>query len=664
MIVRSGIVTRRGWLLATLVALVAAGMASPASAAPPSPAAVAAKGAARSAPAWLTQLQRHAVRYTKAGQRGPVGPNPAQALVPRPGRLDWGGWRRQQSAQAPVATSAKTRAKAAARPAEAPAQPLTVREDEPRGTRGSNDTFGSAQRIEGVGSGTGENPGALVLGRLSPEQLPPDAIRAVPPNKEEDGTPETARDTGVSRVRKGIRTTGRIGDAPEPPGQPRPTDVDFYKFTLRAGEQLDFGMRTTSGTLEPTAFLVDASGNLISFSEDTQTTATIKATVRSTGVYYVIATGWTIINIDTGEVIVPNGTYALTASARAGDRDLYALDLRAGDVLGVTVEDAAGYVSVFDRTGTEVHGSPYDATYIYPAQSPLPGGGNATTDHVARTSGTHYVEITSGEGSYQASIEVYRAGGTGERRTQTIYLDTDGQRLNTNVVGGRGVTTLSPLRAFLGRWGIPRARERELVARIKNAVIENLETDLRASGLSDSVDVRVVTNYDTPDPFGEPGVTRLVIGGTIEESGIPTIGIAQSIDPGNFAREETALVLLDSLSEPGSVAQAPYSLNTYMRPSSNRVRFVARAVGNVASHEAGHLIGSWHVDETNAVADLMDAGGNFPLLFGVGPDRVGGTADDPDVDFGVDRFNLFEGFTGKQDALARSVWGMSSRTPV
>ena len=40
------------------------------------------------------------------------------------------------------------------------------------------------------------------------------------------------------------------------------------------------------------------------------------------------------------------------------------------------------------------------------------------------------------------------------------------------------------------------------------------------------------------------------MGGTIAESGISTIGIAESIDPGNFETDETALVLLDSLSEP------------------------------------------------------------------------------------------------------------------
>jgi hypothetical protein len=75
----------------------------------------------------------------------------------------------------------------------------------------------------------------------------------------------------------------------------------------------------------------------------------------------------------------------------------------------------------------------------------------------------------------------------------------------------------------------------------------------------------------------------------------------------------------------------------------------------------GHVIGNWHVDEENAHANLMDAGGNFALLFGVGPDGIGGTRDDRDVDFGKDRFSPWEGFTGIEDTLARSAWAMSRK---
>lgn len=43
------------------------------------------------------------------------------------------------------------------------------------------------------------------------------------------------------------------------------------------------------------------------------------------------------------------------------------------------------------------------------------------------------------------------------------------------------------------------------------------------------------------------------------------------------------------------------------------------------------------------------------------PPVFGGTADDMDVDFGVDRFNLFEGLTGSEDTRSRTGWGLVSR---
>ena len=55
----------------------------------------------------------------------------------------------------------------------------------------------------------------------------------------------------------------------------------------------------------------------------------------------------------------------------------------------------------------------------------------------------------------------------------------------------------------------------------------------------------------------------------------------------------------------------------------------------------------------------QDQGGNFPLLYGVGPDGVGGTADDPDVDFAEDIYNPNEGFTGLEDTLNNTAWGFS-----
>lgn len=210
---------------------------------------------------------------------------------------------------------------------------------------------------------------------------------------------------------------------------------------------------------------------------------------------------------------------------------------------------------------------------------------------------------------------------------------------------------LSPLRSFLGGWGLDDDDYEPLVREIVANVTENLRRDMEASGINRDYRIRIRNSLDHRDPWGQDNVSRIVVGGTIAESGVATIGIAQSIDPGNFDREETALVLLDVLSSQD--LEDPASLNTYLTADSDRVGFVGQAIGNITSHEAGHFFGNWHVDQFNDVLNLMDQGGNFPLLYGVGPDGVGGTDDDPDVDFGEDTFNPNEGFTGTEDTLSR-----------
>ncbi len=650
--------------LSFLAVVAAAGTAfagSGPAAAVPSPAAghvptAAAAAKARVAPG-LALARERAVVLTRFGKFGPHGPNPMRSLVPNDRKVDWGGWRR---AEAQLSKTRAAKIRGLAKPKGLAVAPRYVREDEPAGTRGSNDSFRTAQNIPSFGTARGRYPAITVLGRLSAAPAAP--VQDVAPAPEPNDSLETAYDL-INRTRGSAHTTGVIGDYVPDPSNPEMTDVDLYKVSLTANQLLSVDMKRTSGDLLPFMVLLDASGNLVTFGEDDfQGNASLRYAARAAGTYYLVTGGYIVIDIGAGTTTITKGGYDLTATTRAGDRDLYAVNLRAGDVLGANVTNAAGYVSVFDSRGVEVHGSGQDASFLYPENSPLPGGGNAATDHVVSRGGTYYVEVTQGDGAYEAQLEVYRYGGEARRQTQTIFLDTDGQRLNTGIFGGRGVTTLSPLRSFLGNWGLSRRQEVALINRIKAVVQENIDSDLRRSGLSRYVSVRVVTSLDTRDPFGRAGVSRVIVGGTIQESGVPTIGIAQSIDPGNFDREETGLVLLDVLSSPARGDYGEASLNYWMNRRSNRLAFVGQAVGNVIAHEVGHYIGNWHTDNTDRIANLMDAGGeNFGVLFGVGRDHVGGTRDDSDVDFRQGRFEPEEGFTGIEDTLARSVYGMATR---
>ncbi|MEV4756422.1 PPC domain-containing protein [Micromonospora sp. NPDC049559] len=640
-------------------ALLAAGVLTAASLAPTGASAQPGDTSARAdgrsaATARATALPNRTPAADKRSGKPPAGPNPYLALLPDPSRADYAGWQRWLAAKGDERAARQTAQRGAA-----PA-PLTVTEAEPAGTYGVNDTPATAQRVDRFGTGGRGNPRARVVGTLSPERVP---VTEIPATAEDDGSIPLARDTGVGSTVPGIATSAEIGDGPHGSAGSGSGDFDVYRITGTAGKTLTVDVDTPPDTLDSFVVLYDAAGEVVAYNDDSPTGLDSLLTHRfaATGTYYVLVAGFLAVPDDpfdsgSGTGAGSEGPYDVKITTGQADVDVFAVRLAKGDVLGASIAGSGGWISVRDPRGREVHGSAQDASGIYPANTPLPGGGNAVTEHVAEQDGWHYVEVTTGDGAYDITVEAHRPGLEGQRSRQTLFLDFDGARLNTAIFGGPGVRTLSPLRSFLPRWGLTPADENALIDAIVAEVRENLERDLARSGLNSRFELRILNSRDHADPFGQPDVSRVIVGGSIDESGIPTIGIAQSIDPGNFGTEESALVLLDVLSEP---AGEEASVNTYLTPASNRIAFIGQAVGNVTSHEAGHFFGDWHVDQFNDTANLMDQGGNPALMFGVGPDGVGGTADDPDVDFGEDVFNPNEGFTGIEDTLSRPAFGLT-----
>jgi hypothetical protein len=627
-------------------------------AAPSDPAAPTRSGSASSA-ADRAALDAGLPVADKAAAPGakPKGANPYLALLPDDTKADYSGWAKYLAAQA----TAKAAAELKARSAKAAASPLLVDEDEPDGTRGSNDNPAAAQLIKGFGTTAATNSKARILGRLDPEAVSTPAIPATP---EDDGSIPLAGDTGVGTIRSGATVTATIGDGPHGSAGTGTNDFDFYKLTATAGEVVTVQTATPTGALDTLVALYTPDGTLVAGNDDFGGTFDSKLvyTAPATGVYYAVVAAYSGLPADpfdpaSGDGGASEGPYTVVITAAEEDKDFFAIKLRAGDILGASVEGSAAYITVYDTDPREVHGSGQDASFIYPPKSPLPGGGNAVTDHVVTKAGWHYVGVATGSGAYDITVEAFRPPLQGTQPQQTLFLDFDGARVNTAIFGGPGTVQLSPLSAFLARWGIPRAQEDELIDAIVASVTESVKQDLIASGLNNRFKLKILNSKDHADPWGKANVSRIIIGGTIAESGVSTIGIAQSIDPGNFDTEETALVLLDVLSEPSG----PASLNTYLTPASDRIRFVAQGIGNVTAHEGGHFFGNFHTDNASEHINLQDSGGaNFQNLFGVGPDNVGGTADDLDVDFGHDRFSPAEGFVGIEDTLGRIVFGLTS----
>ena len=328
----------------------------------------------------------------------------------------------------------------------------------------------------------------------------------------------------------------------------------------------------------------------------------------------------------------------------------FQIPMRAGEVLGVTVSGGAHQLAIRDPKGALVEGSTGDRASSYPQSSPLPGGGNTSVDHVAAVTGTHVLTVSRGTGAYQASVVILAAPFGGPQR---IYLDFAGPSVDTRIFGQdtglQQPRPLSPLKSFLVAWGLRAADEPALIQKITDQVTSNLR------GAGGGTSIQVVSSARSANLWGQPDVSRVVIGGTAAEAGIDTVGISESVDPGNFDRTETALVLLDSLSRPASEA---ISLNHYLTSGGDRLNFIAHAVGNIASHEAGHFLGSWHTDPSSGRHDLM-APGDLVGAFGYGPDGIGGTADDTRPKFGQDTFAPAEGFTGTEDTRNRTEVGLS-----
>ncbi|MFI5953664.1 PPC domain-containing protein [Cryptosporangium sp. NPDC051539] len=601
--------------------------------------------------------------------------NPYVGMVSDPKKVDWLYWRQKLAArgQGREVARAAGRKDAAIRDPRAlavrRADPILVEENEPERTLGGNDRTASAEAVPRFGTSGGRVPSAHVVGNLA---AGPTAIK-VPKGDEDNGSIPKANDIILPSAQTRRVTTGRIGDGPHGNAGDKKGDYDFYRIRhVKAGQRLLIDVDTpdsddaAQSKLDSVLTLWDAKGKQIAVNDDDGETldSRIALNVPADGDYYASVGAYDSpaprdpFDAASGRGAGSEGDYSLTFGLDADDVDNYSIDLRPGDVLGASVTGAAHELSVHDPGGHLRVQSRVDQSGVYPPTSPLPGGGNAVLAHVADQGGKHTIAVSAGSGHYDLTLQVYRpaAEARGGSTVQTIFLDFDGAQVNTKIWGGAGVRNLSPFRSFLGRWGLRADQESAAIDAVVATVRENLTGDYGRRA-----EVRILNSRDNADPWGQPNVSRAIIGGTQDESGLATVGISQSVDPGNFDTQESALIMMDDMSAPGGVRNTTNpSLIAYFGPKSDKVRFVGTAVGNAVSHEIGHYLGSWHTSALDATADLMDQGGNFAQLWGVGKDGLGGTADDVNVHYGRDVFDPVEGFGGTQNSGANTQWGLTT----
>jgi len=590
-------------------------------------------------------------------QMEPTSPNPYLSLLPSGVKPDWGYWQ------------ARMRAEAIARRASQPQEmgaTTTIDESEP------NDSQETGNPITDFGNDPGKNPAIDVMGSF-PE---PPAPTPVGPFGEDDGAIPLANDTGLTTGQR-VTVMAQLGDGPHGFTGTGSGDFDFYAISGVTAGQLVTAVISTpdSGFLGLDSFLAawDSSGNLVAFNDDDPSRlgfdSFVLFTAPAAGIYYIsVGSFGSPVPRDpsdssSGIGAFTEGEYELILGLGADDIDFFTVTFDAGDVLNVNGLGASSHVSLFDPAGVERITSNLDVTPVLPESAPFAAGDNPSFVYVIEEAGIYAVRVTGRQsGIYLVELRTARppleVSDSGTK--QVLFIDFDGAIVDTSIfeafVFGRRL--LSPLRLFLPKWGLTPTDEDAVIDVILAVVKENLQTDILAVGNNSRFDIEIRNSRDHDDPFGQPNVSRVIVGGTIDESKISTIGIAESIDVGNFNTTETALVLLDTLS--GTNAEAA-SVNTFdIDPSASIVDFIGIAVGNIVAHEAGHFFGNFHTDQFNALATIMDQGGNPAGTFGVGADNIFGTADDVDVDFDVDDYVLNEGLVGIEDTLNVISFGLSS----
>lgn len=604
---------------------------------------------------------RAGLQLTTPGS-GISGADPILGYLPDLRGVDMASWLARARERSKVAAASAARQRAKANHSSSGAT-LTYREKEPANRLGRNDTTWAGERVNAFGLGPGRANAMVVRGTLA-ELAPP--LRTLPTPAEDNGSIESAAATGI-RGNARVRVSGVIGDGPY--GRTS-GDFDWYQVRAKAGETVTAALANNRRGM--IVILWNADGQVLDFGlhvpdlpEADRVAAYLAPKDETIYVQVLDSITWQLDPHDSGSGTgaAPKSPYSLEIGSYLRDRDAVLVRLRRGDVLGTSVAGGANRVSI-QRWDSQYVGGLADAdlSMYYPPSSPLPGGGNAVAAYVAEADGWYGVIVERGTGAYRNTVEVYRPGGERSAATQTIYLDFDGAVVNPAIFGGEpGRAKLSGLKSFLSGWGLKQSDLPALAAQITKTATENLQADLRKQTIP-NLQVKVVNGLTGPDLFGRPNVSRVVVGGTIDESGLPTVGIANVIDPGNFSSTDQALVLLDMLSAPvKGNGSAVVSLNYYIRPRTDKIAFIGTAIGNVVSHEAGHYIGNFHTENSNGVTSLMDAGGQgFWRMFQAGPDRIGGTADDGDTDFTTDRFALMEGFRGIENTANLSAWAFSA----
>ncbi|WP_188111983.1 T9SS type A sorting domain-containing protein [Aquimarina sp. RZ0] len=585
--------------------------------------------------------------------------------------------------------------------------PVLIEEIE-NGEQSINNTISTAQKIPNFGNGENQISEVSIKGSIGVDLMYEFIPKVVQEDPEDNGSIPLAQnlpfDTDLPEDQiQFITVSGVIGDGPHSASGTGTGDFDMFSVKLEKEQLIRMTVaapQSDTTNLNPVIAIrnesgeqLDIEGNVRRRTPDADGNFVTEIIFKSpeNGTYFLEiapakyrltdpfdpASG--VIRFQSLPVDEGSYTANITNFGVLGDTDHYAIELKKGDVLGIAskdFQDTHSRINLFLPDGTLGIGTNSSTNDSNAPESPVPTNGESSFTYIAPQTGTYTLKFEESLGAYEAEIIAARPGFETNNKglRQFIYLDFTGvddftYREFFNVSESDAplnhpfydtVRTFSPFRDFLENWSIENTRSNllKMAFKITEVVKENTVNEVRLSEINPDYSLSILSDYGSetlgkkiPEILEKLDIpySRVIIGGTREESGIRTVGLANDIDPGNYNLENDAFVLLSELSSTDERNRT--SINFIPLADGFTIEDVMPVVlGNLVCHEFGHYLGNFHCNTFNDHITLMDEGGaGVSRLAGIFLNRGEkfGDTNTRDIDFTADEYSTSEDLRGE-----------------
>lgn len=358
------------------------------------------------------------------------------------------------------------------------------------------------------------------------------------------------------------------------------------------------------------------------------------------------------------------------------DIDIFAVDLKAGDIFDIATQGGVTELFVYNEDGSFWFSTNTNEGFFgYSANSPLQTAGNAVAAQVVPEDGRYYIvgAPSGSNASYTYGLRTYRpvTESLPVGAQQILYVDFDGgffaaDQFSRGVPTG-GIIRVPSLQESLPLVGVQLQDNAAYESLIRDTLAEvdlhfqsiaanGSNGDYSSTGIAGQYGITILNSLDHADPgLNNPFVTRILVGGTnadIGQAGL--LGVSPSGDIGNFDLSEIVLSPVDLVA--GYSTQFPISNTTSVLDA------IARTIAVTISHEAAHSFGIEHTDGNNLIGNVIDGvGAPVPAFdLGVGPDGIYGTLDDTEIEFVTDLYDPAGTLVGTQFVPQNLSWVLSS----